>query len=100
MNKKRPDPYLIDDENPEWTEEMFRQARPAREVLVEDFGEEGARALMEKRIGRPVADDPKQQVTLRLDSEVLEAFRVTGKGWQTRLNAALREWVREHRPVA
>jgi len=30
------------------------------------------------------------------DADVLEAFRATGKGWQTRMNAALREWLKEH----
>ena len=35
---KRPNPELIDDENPEWTEAMFKQARPAAEVLPELFG--------------------------------------------------------------
>ena len=35
--------------------------------------------------------DPKQQVTLRLDSVVLEKFRATGPGWQSRINAELRK---------
>lgn len=41
--------------------------------------------------GRPRSPNPKKQVTLRLDPDVLEAFRSTGKGWQSRINAALRE---------
>ena len=32
----------------------------------------------------------KQQVTLRLDQDVLARFRATGPGWQSRINAALR----------
>ena len=44
-----------------------------------------------KSIGRPVSSDPKHQVTLRLDSDVLEKFRNTGKGWQSRINAELRK---------
>lgn len=40
--------------------------------------------------GRPPAEHPKQQVTLRLDSDVLEHFRASGRGWQTRINEALR----------
>jgi uncharacterized protein (DUF4415 family) len=41
--------------------------------------------------GRPKSDDPKKQVTLRLDSIVLEKFRATGPGWQSRINAELRK---------
>lgn len=41
--------------------------------------------------GRPRSPNPKKQVTLRLDPDVLDAFRSTGKGWQSRINAALRE---------
>jgi uncharacterized protein (DUF4415 family) len=35
----------------------------------------------------------KQQVTLRLDQDVLNSFRATGPGWQSRINAALRKVV-------
>lgn len=35
----------------------------------------------------------KEQVALRLDPDVLLAFRSTGPGWQTRMNAALKEWL-------
>ncbi len=38
----------------------------------------------------------KQATTVRLDVEVLEAFRATGKGWQTRMNNALKEWLAAH----
>ncbi len=40
--------------------------------------------------GRPKALNPKVQVTIRLDAEVVEAFKAEGPGWQTRINAALR----------
>lgn len=43
------------------------------------------------RRGRPLVDRPKQQVTLRLDADVLEKFRTSGPGWQGRINAALRK---------
>ena len=38
----------------------------------------------------------KEQVAIRLDAEVLAAFRAAGPGWQTRVNAALKEWLHEH----
>jgi uncharacterized protein (DUF4415 family) len=78
--------WIDPDDAPEWTEEMFRMAaiykgdqliRPASGTL--------------KSIGRPVAAHPKKQVTLRLDPDVIEKFRATGKGWQSRINAELRK---------
>ncbi|MEM8686546.1 MAG: BrnA antitoxin family protein [Pseudomonadota bacterium] len=41
--------------------------------------------------GRPKSDNPKRQVTLRLDGEIIEHFKGSGRGWQTRINNALRE---------
>jgi uncharacterized protein (DUF4415 family) len=37
---------------------------------------------------------PKRQVTLRLDADLLDWFRAQGPGWQTRMNAVLRAWMR------
>jgi uncharacterized protein (DUF4415 family) len=46
------------------------------------------------RRGRPKLENPKQAVKLRLSSEVIEHFRSTGPGWQTRINAELERAVR------
>ncbi len=43
------------------------------------------------RRGRPPLPSPKQAVKLRLDADVLAAYRKTGNGWQTRINADLRK---------
>ena len=48
------------------------------------------------RRGRPLGSGTKTQVTLRLDVEVVEKFRASGDGWQTRINEALKSWVRTH----
>lgn len=40
---------------------------------------------------------PKQQITLRIDAEVLEFFKHTGKRYQTRMNAVLRSYVEAHK---
>ncbi|MDO8455519.1 MAG: BrnA antitoxin family protein [Burkholderiaceae bacterium] len=48
------------------------------------------------RRGRPLGSGIKTQVTLRLDVEVVEKFRASGEGWQTRINEALKSWVRTH----
>ncbi len=46
-----------------------------------------------RRRGRPTGSD-KTQIALRVDNDTLAAFRATGPGWQSRMNAALGEWVR------
>jgi uncharacterized protein (DUF4415 family) len=38
----------------------------------------------------------KEQVAVRYDADILAYFRATGKGWQTRMNDALKEWLKEH----
>lgn len=50
------------------------------------------------RLGRPKAINPKIRVTFRCSPEVVDAFRATGSGWQTRMNAALKDWLRKHKP--
>ena len=40
--------------------------------------------------GRPPIESPKKQITLRLDQDVIEKFRGTGRGWQSRINEALK----------
>jgi uncharacterized protein (DUF4415 family) len=55
-----------------------------------------------KARGRPVGsvkEDAKQAVTVRYSPDVLAAFRATGAGWQTRMNEALKDWLRTHSPV-
>jgi uncharacterized protein (DUF4415 family) len=41
--------------------------------------------------GRPKSHAPKVSTTLRLDPDVLAAFKAGGAGWQSRINAALRK---------
>ncbi len=43
--------------------------------------------------GRPVAAVKRPTLNMRVDADVLEAFKATGQGWQTRINTALREAV-------
>ncbi|RIZ70604.1 MAG: hypothetical protein D0530_07330 [Methylococcales bacterium] len=45
--------------------------------------------------GRPSGSD-KTQIALRVDNSVLSAFKATGKGWQTRMNDALKDWLKDH----
>jgi len=36
---------------------------------------------------------------VRYDADVVEAFKATGEGWQTRMNAALKNWLKTHSPA-
>ena len=71
------------DEIPELTDEWFAKAQP----------HENAQPV---RRGRPKAESPKRAVNLRLSQRVLSGFRASGPGWQTRINAALEQWLDEH----
>lgn len=95
---KRLNPERTDQDNPEWTEEDFARARPAGEVLSEIFGSARAAELLKPKRGRPAIAKPKEQISLRLDPAIIEAFRSSGSGWQTRINTALAAWLEEHDP--
>jgi uncharacterized protein (DUF4415 family) len=41
----------------------------------------------------------KERITIRLSRDVVETFRATGDGWQTRVDAALQDWLSEHKPA-
>lgn len=80
------EPVVFDEDNPEWTEEDFARARPASELpprLLAAFPNTKSRG------GRPAGSD-KQLVSIRLDKAVVEKFRATGPGWQTRINSILK----------
>lgn len=72
-------------DNSEWTEADFKQAKPFAEAFP-DLAEN-----LRKSRGRPKAEAPKKQVTLRLDADVLDFFRQAGPGWQSRINDSLRK---------
>jgi len=81
---------MIDDENPEWTKEDFKRAVPFS-ALPE--------TLQAKLRGRPKAAVTKERITIRLSPEVVERFRASGDGWQTRVDAALKDWLKTHSPA-
>ena len=89
MSESKPaieEAWIDPDDALEWTEDHFRYAQLSigGKVVREAVG-------TWTRPGRPVSDNPKRQVTLRLDPDVVEKFRATGKGWQSRINAELRK---------
>jgi uncharacterized protein (DUF4415 family) len=76
----------FDPENPEWTETDFAAAKGPEALpprLLAAFPNTRPRG------GRPAGSD-KLQISIRLDKDVVEKFKATGPGWQTRINAALR----------
>ena len=93
---KKPNPELIDDENPEWTAADFAKARPASEVLPQIFGAKVAKEMLKPR-GRPRAEHPKERINIRLSHEGVEYFKSAGDGWQTRIDSALRQFITEHK---
>lgn len=63
------------------TPEMIRNLRPMDREEVE---------YIERMLGRPPAESPKQAVSIRLDADVVAHYKKRGAGWQSRMNAALR----------
>ncbi len=90
MNK-RMNPELIDDLNPEWTREEVSRAVPFSGLPA---------SLRDKLGGRgPQKFPTKERITIRLSREVVEQFRASGDGWQTRVDAALKDWLKTHSPT-
>lgn len=82
-----------DPDSRELDADWFAKAKPASEVLPAEL----YAALVAKRPrGRPKAEDTKVFTAIRLDADLLHTFKATGKGWQTRVNAALRQYLNEH----
>jgi uncharacterized protein (DUF4415 family) len=80
----------------ELSDDELRRMRPVREMFAERVGATAADTLLKRR-GRPLAEVIKEAISLRCDCDLVEAFRSTGDGWQTRINEALREYATSHR---
>ncbi|WP_207003858.1 BrnA antitoxin family protein [Trinickia mobilis] len=72
------------DEIPELDDDFFERA-----------DEYHAGELVKRGRGRP-AGSKKAQMNLRIDIDVIEAYKAQGDGWQTRTNDALRDWAKTH----
>ena len=81
-----------DGEVRELTAEDMAKFKPAAEVLS---------ASLRKKLGvrGPQRTPTKERITIRLSREVVEQFRESGEGWQTRVDSALREWLKNHSPA-
>jgi uncharacterized protein (DUF4415 family) len=98
-SQKSPKPWIDPDDAPELTDDFFEQGEwKIGEQPISAL--EGTAALHKAiSLGRPKAENTKQALTVRYDVDVIEAFKATGKGWQTRMNAALRDWLKTHSPA-
>ena len=79
MTRRKPNPELPDAANPEWTQAMAKEAIPFGQLPT---------SLQAKLRGAQKAPT-KERITIRLSREVVDYFRATGAGWQTRMDAAL-----------
>jgi uncharacterized protein (DUF4415 family) len=70
----------------EWTDEDFRQAVPFSALP------KSMQATL-RRVRGPQKAPTKVQTAIRFDPDVLDALRATGRGWQTRVNDVMREWI-------
>jgi uncharacterized protein (DUF4415 family) len=73
-----------DPDNPILDDETLSRMRPVREVAPELIE-------MARKRGRPPVARPKVPIKIRLSADVLERFRATGAGWQTRIDETLRK---------
>ena len=67
----------------------FRSAASLSEGLQRKLGIRG-----------PQKSPTKERITIRLSRDVVERFRATGDGWQTRVDAALQDWLKKHKLMA
>jgi uncharacterized protein (DUF4415 family) len=81
-------PWVDPDDAPELTDEFFSHATPMLEGRAVPFKTFAIEAR--KRMGRPPVKVTRPTLNMRVDPDVLEALKASGKGWQTRLNALLR----------
>ena len=83
------DEIICDDDSPATTEADWANAFVCRSA--EELHNEAVRRTRGKN-----KNPTKEQVVIRYDADILSAFRATGKGWQTRMNDALKDWLRQH----
>ncbi len=48
------------------------------------------------RRGRPPLETTKEKISIRLSRDVIDQFKASGDGWQSRIDSALKEWLKEH----
>ena len=94
--KKRPPLVDNDGEVRELTAEDIAGFKPAKDALPPALY--AGLVAMNRRAGvrGPQKAPTKERITIRLSPEVVAKFRATGDGWQTRMDAALKDWLETH----
>jgi len=80
--KNKPNPELIDETNPEWTEKMFNEALPASQILPE--------------LLKSYNENTQISTTISFDAKVLEFFKSQSKDWQMHINEVLKNYIASH----
>jgi uncharacterized protein (DUF4415 family) len=84
-----PDGYadkpVDDNDNPEWTEADFANAKPFKEVFPEQH------AALGRQGGRPRLASPKVHIGLRLAADVVNGIKASGRGYNARVEQVLRD---------
>lgn len=91
MNANAKSTWVDPDDAPELTDEMLAKGKRlvgGKEVNAQEF-----QAAVKKRMGRPPVDVKRPTLNMRVDADVLDALKASGKGWQTRVNSILRKEV-------
>lgn len=87
--RRKINPELIDDENPEWTDKDFKNS-----LSFSELPEELQKKLKKiGRRGRPVSDSPKQMIAFRFSPDLVESIKAIGKGYNVRVEKILRDAV-------
>lgn len=93
MKKRKPESISQQDwdsvESPPLTNSFLAGMKSAKETHPD----------MPARVRGPQKAPRKAPVSIRLDETIIAAFRATGRGWQSRVNKALNEWLKEHKPA-
>ncbi len=102
MDSKYVDDLIDDDEVPELTEEDVARSIPFSQLpadlqhTLREIQKGNVEICPDGQPSRSVQRAPvKKPISIRLSADVLEGFKATGSGWQTRMDEALREHLRE-----
>lgn len=81
---RRPNPDMVDNENPEWTEDDFARAKTFSELPEEH-----------QRVFKEIMEEnaAQKKVAVPLSRDVVEKMQSTGEGWQGRIEEAVRQWL-------
>lgn len=90
-----PAPWVDPDDAPELSDEFFDNGtwRVGEQVV----SPHEAYALVGQQVAQPSAMSATVSTMLRLDVDVLQAFKATGEGWQLLMNTALKEWLSQRK---